>query len=426
MAIDKMDNEEIVTGKKLRRFVNGAWERISFWHKASDCVFNDGMNAQDKLGDIIGITTSTDVNKTGYAADAKVVSDIYQNLTVPQLDGQPFIFDYQNGKFGYNIDPERGSDTFSTFSQIDNMKNVKITYDKAIQNMWYEFDDIITTSNIVVKLILKDNIHYGDTISLSMWCKHGITAQGFSYKIPVVNDTNNSAGYKTELLYGNIFIIKFFFPYFANVYLGKSISSFTLINCTNSEAEMLEVSVLTGDSKKDRTWYGIPQIDAYNDFKFNIKTLNDNKLLSINSDGIYHIGLSTSSTGSNLVWVDGSFMRKTSSSKRYKNSIHTLSNRNVELSPEKLYDIDVVTFKYNDDYLNASDQRYNTDIPGFIAEDVYEKYPIACNLDNEGRPEMWDINIMFPAALQLIQNQHKDIEELKKEIASLKATNYHQ
>ena len=105
-------SEILVTGKKLRRFVNGAWERISFWHKASDCVFDDNMNAEEKLGKIKGITTSTCVAEIGFAADAKVVSDIHQNLTV---NGQPFIFDYQNGKFGYNTDLSRGANSFNSF-----------------------------------------------------------------------------------------------------------------------------------------------------------------------------------------------------------------------------------------------------------------------------------------------------------------------
>lgn len=73
----------------------------------------------------------------------------------------------------------------------------------------------------------------------------------------------------------------------------------------------------------------------------------------------------------------------------------------------------------NNDYLQETDQRYDTDIPGFIAEDVFEKYPIACNLDSQGRPEMWDVNIMFPAALKLIQEQHEEIEKLKHRIEIL-------
>lgn len=168
-------------------------------------------------------------------------------------------------------------------------------------------------------------------------------------------------------------------------------------------------------------------LKLYDDFSIQIReTYNEDSrdIFRLNKSEIYHNGLTTSSTGDNLVISGGNFYQKSSSSQRYKNSIQSIDTaRSLSLlSPSNLYDIDVVTFKYNDDYLPETDQRYQQDIPGFIAEDVYEKYPIACNLDSEGRPEMWDINIMFPAALALIQEQHEDIESLKEEVNILKET----
>ena len=163
--------------------------------------------------------------------------------------------------------------------------------------------------------------------------------------------------------------------------------------------------------------------NIYNDTEFKIidDTQNTN-IVKITKSDIVHKGLSTSSTGDNLIISSsGNFYRKSSSSRRYKNTIRSIrSNCLSSISPSNLYDINVVTFKYNDDYLLSSDQRYQEEIPGFIAEDIYEKYPIACNLNLDGKPEMWDINIMFPAALALIQEQHEDIELLKEEIEELK------
>lgn len=72
-------NETIITGKKFRRCLdasNKIWQRISFWHKASDCEFDDGTNAQTKLGAIKGITTDKNVTTTGYAADMTVVKQL--------------------------------------------------------------------------------------------------------------------------------------------------------------------------------------------------------------------------------------------------------------------------------------------------------------------------------------------------------------
>lgn len=49
-----------------------------------------------------------------------------------------------------------------------------------------------------------------------------------------------------------------------------------------------------------------------------------------------------------------------------------------------------------------------------------KKYPEACNLNEDGTPEMWEINILFPAALKLIQEQHKELISLKKQMKSIK------
>lgn len=46
-------NETIKTGRKFRIQLSGSdnvWKRLSFWTKASDVEFDDGTNAQDKLG----------------------------------------------------------------------------------------------------------------------------------------------------------------------------------------------------------------------------------------------------------------------------------------------------------------------------------------------------------------------------------------
>ena len=77
-------NEEIVTGKKFRRLIDVAtnkWRRYSFWNKAKDTECEDGTDVETKVGAIKGITTSTNVSETGYAADAKTVSELNQSLT---------------------------------------------------------------------------------------------------------------------------------------------------------------------------------------------------------------------------------------------------------------------------------------------------------------------------------------------------------
>lgn len=92
-------NEEIVTGKKFRRLIDIAtnkWRRYSFWNKAKDTECEDGTDVETKVGAIKGITTSTNVSETGYAADAKTVSEINQSLTWKQVKTEGKYFDFSN------------------------------------------------------------------------------------------------------------------------------------------------------------------------------------------------------------------------------------------------------------------------------------------------------------------------------------------
>lgn len=164
-------------------------------------------------------------------------------------------------------------------------------------------------------------------------------------------------------------------------------------------------------------------INAFSEFELNIysnDSSNTTPEVTISSSKLKHSGIynAIASSGSQLrISDDGTFFKDSSSSRRYKKDI--TSKIPTKLNPNKLYDLNVVSYKYNDDYLPVTDQRYNHDILGFIAEDVYEKYPEACNLNKDGIPEMWNINILFPAALKLIQDQHKELQTLKRKIKVL-------
>ena len=59
---------------------DGNYEQLSYKTSSQTVDFDDGETAETKLGAIKGITTSTSVTETGYAADAKTVSEINQSL----------------------------------------------------------------------------------------------------------------------------------------------------------------------------------------------------------------------------------------------------------------------------------------------------------------------------------------------------------
>lgn len=106
------------------------------------------------------------------------------------------------------------------------------------------------------------------------------------------------------------------------------------------------------------------------------------------------------------------------SSRRYKHDISDVSDDN--LKPERLYQLPFRQFVYNLDYLDSGDQRYGKTVCGFIAEEVEKIYPVACEYNSDRIPENWDIRYIVPPMLSLIQEQHREIEQLKSDNFALK------
>lgn len=189
----------------------------------------------------------------------------------------------------------------------------------------------------------------------------------------------------------------------------------------------------TNDNKVDIGGYIITKETSLGSWKWigmtlqSLDTSNNVKIAFTGDTGdIYNTGhlvakgtySTTSTTGSWLrILSDGTIVRDGSSSKRYK---HDITSKLTE-DPEKLYDVEVVQYKYNDDYLSKDDQRYGKDIIGFIAEEVAEAMPGAVDYDDEGRPEMWNVHVIVPAMMKLIQNQKKEIDELRARLDRLEA-----
>lgn len=130
--------------------------------------------------------------------------------------------------------------------------------------------------------------------------------------------------------------------------------------------------------------------------------------------GVYIGGVyGNTSTSAANVFVSESHKvyRSSSSSKRYKTDVRDIEA--AELDPRRLLDLPVREFKYSDGYLVKGDPRAGVSVPGFIAEEMDEIYPIACEHDASGQPEDWNIRFLVPAMLKLIQDQQKEINELK-------------
>lgn len=131
-------------------------------------------------------------------------------------------------------------------------------------------------------------------------------------------------------------------------------------------------------------------------------------------------GQSTSGVTANL-YIDPTTYEVTravsGSSRKIKKDISPIKDK--ELDPNRLYDAEVVQFKYKDDVLDKSDPNLGVNLPGFIVEDLDKVYPAAIAKANPDESETWDWNPIriIPAMLKLIQDQHKDIEELKRRLS---------
>lgn len=145
---------------------------------------------------------------------------------------------------------------------------------------------------------------------------------------------------------------------------------------------------------------------------------DDTEIANISGSGLSVSGVYSNTIASSAnVHIDssGQFYRSTSSSQRYKTDIQNIQSE--DLKPEKLYDLPVREFKYKDGYLSEEDRCIDTFVPGFIAEEVAEVYPIACEYDGD-KPENWNIRFIVPAMLKLIQDQKKEIDALKQKLTT--------
>ena len=118
------------------------------------------------------------------------------------------------------------------------------------------------------------------------------------------------------------------------------------------------------------------------------------------------------------IGTTGILHRTTKTSSRVvKHDIKPIENSDI--LPEKLYDVDVIQFVYNEGQLGHSSKRYGKELPGFIVEDLVEKYPIAVDIDEEDKPFQWNEQYLIPPMLALIQQQKKKLDELESRIEVL-------
>jgi hypothetical protein len=162
---------------------------------------------------------------------------------------------------------------------------------------------------------------------------------------------------------------------------------------------------------------GTPAANIYTDLTIGIdstKTLTVNAAAtftsSLTAEGANNAATLTASP--NVYMTTAGVIRKTSgSSIRYKEGVVDLLTVDA-LNPNKLYDLPVRAFKFKEEFTSEEDSRYHELMPGFIAEEVEEIYPIAADYDDDG-VEKWNSQVMIPAMLALIQDLNKRLDALE-------------
>jgi hypothetical protein len=130
--------------------------------------------------------------------------------------------------------------------------------------------------------------------------------------------------------------------------------------------------------------------------------------------------LSTSTAGTNLrvaTGAIGEIQETSASSIRFKENINDISTLN-DLNPSNLLNLPVRSFTYKSGYISEEDDRFNKPLPGFIAEEVEEHYPIAVDY-SEGQPHTWNERFIVPGMLALIQNLNQELISIKTRLDAL-------
>ena len=140
--------------------------------------------------------------------------------------------------------------------------------------------------------------------------------------------------------------------------------------------------------------------------KYGMHIYAGNNGFSDGTDSIKFFNLTHVSSGGHIVFgTDGATVcYLSSSSKRYKNHVSYMT----EEEAKKILKVPVVWFKYKDGYLNQNDWLNGKKIPGFYAEDVFDKFPEAAQLNKKGEPEDWNYRTLIPAMVKLIQELYKE------------------
>lgn len=122
-------------------------------------------------------------------------------------------------------------------------------------------------------------------------------------------------------------------------------------------------------------------------------------------------------SGHTLYLTSGGFIKKSSSSKRYKKHVSFINDTDVK----KLYKLRPVYFNYKEGILDDDNEDCHRTIPGFYAELVDKYFPEAVVHDEKGRVDDWDVRKLVPAMLKLIQLQKEQLDRQEERLSKIES-----
>ena len=118
-----MADENIVNGKKYKVLQNGIWKILSFFTKASDVTFDDGMNAEEKIQEI---------EKNGFGIE--ITQSDYDKLSEEEKNnGVYWVTDGNGGGGGGSIDPTLSIEGMAADAKA--VGDTKISYTDVVDNL---------------------------------------------------------------------------------------------------------------------------------------------------------------------------------------------------------------------------------------------------------------------------------------------------
>lgn len=192
-----------------------------------------------------------------------------------------------------------------------------------------------------------------------------------------------------------------------------------------SDAVEAAGGIISDDLRTTDGYNYITYLDGYNYYSDKDHTHSGNDIYGGTIDcskvSAYTVNVTstTKTTNAYAGWSSSNnILQYGSSSKQYKHNVHELTEELKEKF-NKLYDIRIKNWTYNEGYLDESDELNGVETFGLIAEDVNDILPEAITHDKDGSIDNYRDRNILNAMLYLLQQQKKKIDELEERIESL-------